>query len=209
MVRTRNKHLLEPMHAPLRLADTSNLTQVISDLTALESNLVVGLGKSQGASASTLTATMSQLLANYPSDVAVLQSDIVVGLGKGQGASASTLVATTSQLLANTLSDVSVLQSDVVAKFGTNTGASASTITAVGSTYVARVSDTVTNTSDIVVIKDDILNNAKSNITVITSNVDTAISDQAIVQEAGDWVNVSDIKVTISEMTTAFSDALI
>ena len=50
---------------------------------------------------------------------------------------------------------------------------------------------------------------AKSDIVTNNSNVESAISDALLAHAAGDWANVSDIKVTIAEIIAAFSDALI
>lgn len=149
------------------------------------------------AMVSDLTALLSDLALNSYSDFNVYVSDTVVN--------SSDLVVIKSDMVAEK-SDAVVFKSD---------------ITALLSSVVVNDSDTDTNTSDITVIKSDITAN-DSDITVITSditakqsNIDVhvsdlkvAISDAIVVFGAGDWANVSDSLVTMTEVLTAFSDAL-
>jgi len=76
------------------------------------------------------------------------------------------------------------------------------------SDYVWASSDVTANTSDIVVLKSDITTGA-SDITVNASNLSVMVSDALLAHAAGDWANVSDIKVTIAEIIAAMSDALL
>jgi len=118
------------------------------------------------------------------SDINVNTSDIVV-LKSDIAANDSDIVVLTSDIAA-AASDITILESDS---------------TAVQSDIVVLKSDIAANDSDIVVIKSDVITN--------NSNVESAISDALLAHAAGDWANVSDVKVTIAEIIAAFSDALI
>lgn len=230
-------------------AGASNITTVASDVVTLESDLVRGLGKGLSASASTLVATTSQLLANVTSNIGVTESNIAAKFGTGIKASDSTIAAVGSQTVVTT-SDLNSLQSQLVAKI---TGATSSNYDDSFSTINVGLSDlrilntqlkskivgaTTSDYDDIFSTIEVGLSDVRAIVTALngqvrgatssdvedavsslqvglsdadvgTSHVATAISDMAIAQEAGTWASVSDIKVTISEMTTAFSNALI
>jgi hypothetical protein len=164
---------------------------------------------------SDLTAMLSDLALNSYSDFNVYVSDTVVNK-----------------------SDIVVVKSDMVAE-KSDAVVFKSDITALLSSVVVNDSDTDTNTSDIVVIKSDITANdsditvlksdmvaEKSDAVVFKSDIvseksDTVIfkanrtkvlkmiSDAKTVFAAGDWANVSDTLVTMTEVLAAMSDALI
>jgi len=142
------------------------------------------------AIASDLTALLSDLALNsysdfntYVSDTAVNKSDIVV-IKSDRTVSASDITALRS--------DVTILQSDR---------------TAIESDITVLESDRTTAESDITVLESD-RTTAASDRTTLLSDVKVAISDAQVASGAGDWVNVSDIKVTVTEILTALSDAL-
>jgi len=149
------------------------------------------------AIASDLTALLSDLALNsysdfnvYVSDTIANASDIVV-LKSDMTAEKSDAVVFKSDITAND-SDITVLKSDMTAE---------------KSDAVVFKSDIAANDSDIVVIKSDIIANDSDLVTRL-SDLRVCISDAQVASGAGDWVNVSDIKVTVTELLTAFSDAL-
>ena len=149
------------------------------------------------AIASDLTALLSDLALNsysdfnvYVSDTVANASDIVV-LKSDMTAEKSDAVVFKSDITAND-SDITVLKSDMTAE---------------KSDAVVFKSDIAANDSDIVVIKSDIIANDSDLVTRL-SDLRVCISDAQVASGAGDWANVSDIKVTVTELLAAFSDAL-
>jgi len=149
------------------------------------------------AIASDLTALLSDLALNsysdfnvYVSDTVANASDIVV-LKSDMTAEKSDAVVFKSDITAND-SDITVLKSDMTAE---------------KSDAVVFKSDIAANDSDIVVIKSDITANDSDLVTRL-SDLRVCISDAQVASGAGDWANVSDIKVTVTELLAAFSDAL-
>lgn len=114
-----------------------------------------------------------------------------------------------------TVSDLTTLISDLKTVQGTSDfNTLQSDVTTLKSDNVVNksdllftASDTKTNKSDIVVIKSDVTTGA-SNTTTNLSDLRVGISDAKLAHTAGDWVNVSDIKVSIAEIIAAISDAL-
>lgn len=108
--------------------------------------------------------------------------------------------------------DIGTLASDLTALLSNMaTVSGASDFTVLQSDITALKSDNVVNKSDIVVLKSD-MTSEKSDTVIFKANrtkVLKAISDAAVASAAGDWVNSSDIKVTVTEIIKAMSDALI
>lgn len=168
---------------------TAEIAAITSDLTAMLSDLALD-------SYSDFNVYVSDTVVNA-SDIVVLKSDVAAGL--------SSITVNDSDVATNK-SDIVVIKSD---------------ITANDSDITVIVSDITANDSDIVVIKSDVvaalssitvnvsdINAEESNIDTHISDLKVAISDAKVVFAAGDWSNVSDTLVTMTEVLAAFSDAL-
>ncbi len=107
---------------------------------------------------------------------------------------------------------VTTLASDLTALLSNMaTVSGASDFTVLQSDITAEKSDTVIFKSDIVVLKSDVTSEKSDTVIFKANRTKTlkAISDAKLAADAGDYVNVSDIKVTIGEIIKAFSDGLI
>lgn len=179
---------------PVANLDTSDINVLISDMAG-----VVGT--------SDLAALVSDVV-TLKSDKTVMASNITVN--------ASHLTVTRSDLV-TAGSHVTALRSDaVIYKSDINVNAShlvttRSDVTALQSDRTWTRSDIVSEKSDTVVFKSDIAAE-KSDTVVFKANrtkVLKGISDAILAAAAGDYVNVSDIKVSVAEVLKAFSDGLI
>jgi hypothetical protein len=139
-----------------------------------------------------ITSDLTALLSNLAtvtgsSDFTSLQSDVVT-LKSDNVVNKSNIVAIQSDRTWGQ-SDVATLKSDNVVN--------KSNVVALQSDRTWLSSDNVSHKSDIVVFKANRTKELK------------AISDAKVAFDAGDYVNVSDIKVSFGEVIKAFSDALI
>ena len=175
---------------------TNEVAAIASDLTALLSDLALN-------SYSDFNTYVSDVTTNK-SDIVVIASDITANDSDVTSLRSDVTILESDRTTAE--SDITVLESD------RTTAASDITIlesdsTTVQSDIVVIKSDITANDSDIVVIKSDITVGG-SDTTVHISDVRVAISDALLAHTAGDWANVSDIKVSVAEIIAAFSDAL-
>lgn len=144
-----------------------------------------------GTLASDLTALLSNMVTvSGASDFTVLQSDITT-LKSDNVVNKSNLLFTSS--------DVVALKSDNVVN--------KSNLVWITSDSVAHKSNITTAASHITVTRSDLVA-ARSDIVTNKSNLKVAMSNALVVAAAGDYANVSDIKVTIDEIIDALIAAV-